>query len=97
MEPIDFSWDTQKNSSNRKKHNVSFEEAQTVFHDENARLFYDEAHSEQEERYILLGFSDLLKMLVVCHCYRESNKEIRIFSARKATKKESKYYYERNN
>ena len=96
MRSVDFLWDEHKNLINRKKHGISFEEARTVFNDDSARLFYDEAHSNHEERYILLGFSHLLKMLVVCHCYRESDKKIRIFSARKATKKEYEFYGRNN-
>lgn len=92
MKHLHFSWDENKNKLNKKKHGISFEEAQTVFYDEKARLFYDEKHSAKEERYVLLGFSQVLHLLVVCHCYRQSHQEIRIFSARKATKTESKFY-----
>ncbi len=92
MSDIRFLWDPKKNLANTNKHGISFEEAQTVFYDENARLFSDDEHSIEEERFILLGFSQILHLLVVCHCYRQSDKEIRIFSARKATKKESQYY-----
>jgi uncharacterized protein len=92
MQNVHFSWDAKKNHTNKLKHGISFEEAQTVFYDEKARLFPDDEHSDDEERYILLGFSQVLHLLVVCHCYRQSDKVIRIFSARKATKKESKSY-----
>ena len=92
MQNVHFSWDAKKNHANKQKHGISFEEAQTVFYDENARLFFDDEHSHEEERYILLGFSQILHLLVVCQCYRKSDKEIRIFSAREATKKESKFY-----
>ena len=74
----------------------SFVEAKSVFYDEKAILFFDEAHSNNEERFILLGLSDLLNILVVCHCYKENNKTIRIFSCRKATTKEQKYYIKEN-
>ncbi len=72
---IKFEWDKNKNAANKKKHKISFEEARTVFYDENAILFFDEEHSDEEERYILLGYSDNLKMLVVCHCYIQ-NREV---------------------
>lgn len=79
---------------NRKKHNVSFEEAKTVFYDDNALLISDPDHSESEERFILLGASSEAKILLVCHCYRQSESVIRIISARKATKRESNCYFE---
>lgn len=87
-----FEWDEQKARSNEQKHGVSFEEAETVFYDENARLLYDLEHSLREERYILLGMSDALGLLVVCHLYLESEKVIRIISARQATKRERQQY-----
>lgn len=87
-----FEWDQNKNLINQKKHNISFEEAQTVFYDENALLIDDPDHSEEEERFILLGFSRQANMLVVCHCYRHSDSVIRIISARKATKNEERSY-----
>ena len=89
---MQFSWDDNKAESNRKKHGVSFEEAQTVFDDYYALRIFDPDHSESEERFLLLGFSAALKMLVVCHCYREEDEHIRIISARKATKKEAGAY-----
>ncbi len=92
MEGIKFEWDPNKNESNKKKHKVSFEEAQTVFYDENALVIDDPAHSREEERFIILGFSKKANLLVVCHCYRESDSVIRIISARKATKSESEQY-----
>ncbi len=94
MSEIKFSWNESKNSSNQKKHGLSFEEAKTVFYDDNARLILDQAHSEEENRFILLGLSSQLKILVVCHCYRENEQIIRIISARKATKTETKQYKE---
>ena len=89
---IKFEWDPRKDSANQRKHGVSFEEAQSVFFDENAVQFYDELHSEQEDRFIMLGLSIRSRILVVCHCERESGNVIRIISARKATRSERKYY-----
>lgn len=94
MSEMRFDWDDQKAESNEQKHGVSFEEAETVFYDENARLMYDPEHSLEEERYILLGMSSSLRLLVVCHLYRESDELIRIISARKATKRERQQYHE---
>ncbi len=92
MEIIRFEWDENKNSINKNKHKVSFEEAQTVFYDENALIIDDPDHSITEERFIILVMSHQAKLLVVCHCYRESETVIRIISARKATKTETKQY-----
>ena len=92
MKPLRFEWNEDKAKGNLRKHKISFEEAKTVFHDENARIIADPEHSEQEERFILMGMSAGLKMLVVCHCYRESEEVIRIISARKATKQEASFY-----
>ena len=92
MDAILFEWDENKDRSNQKKHGVAFAEAQTVFQDENALLIPDPDHSEQEERFILLGLSDRLKLLVVCHCYRVSETVVRIISARKATTSETRQY-----
>ena len=92
MESLRFSWDNRKNKANQKKHGISFDEAQTVFFDENAVEFYDPDHSEDEDRFLMLGLSYRFRVLVVCHCFRESDSEIRIISARKATKKERKVY-----
>ena len=89
-----FEWDPNKNESNQRKHGVSFEEASTVFYDENALLISDPDHSDEEDRFILLGLSRRLRRLVVCHCLRESETVIRIISARKATAKEAKQYDE---
>ncbi|VEN73140.1 conserved hypothetical protein [Candidatus Desulfarcum epimagneticum] len=93
MNKLIFEWDDAKNKINLKKHGISFEEAQTVFFDDNAIEFDDPDHSLDEERYLLLGFSQSLKILVVCHCYRDRESVIRIISARKATQKEQKAYY----
>ena len=94
MEIIKFEWDENKNQKNQIKHKISFEEAQTVFYDEEALVIDDPEHSEEEERFIILGFSNKTNLLVVCHCYRKSNTIIRIISARRATKTEAKQYYE---
>ena len=83
----------QKSEANKKKHHISFEEAQTVFFDENALEFFDPDHSQTEERFLMLGISYRLRILVVCHCFRKTNSEIRIIAARKATKKEQNVYY----
>ena len=92
MESLRFSWDNRKNKANQKKHGISFDEAQTVFFDENAVEFFDPDHSDDEDRFIMLGLSYRFRVLVVCHCFRKSDSEIRIISARKATKKEQKVY-----
>lgn len=91
---VKFEWDENKNFINKKKHNISFEEAVSVFDDENALLRDDPDHSEREERFIILGESSQANLLVVCHCYRQPNDVVRIISARKATKSETKQYYE---
>lgn len=92
---MEFTWDDEKACSNQKKHGVSFEEAQSVFGDFYAIRIYDPDHSEDEDRFLLLGLSVKLHMLVVCHCYRQSDEQIRIISARKATKKEALTYERR--
>ena len=90
-----FTWDADKAKSNQKKHGVTFDEARSVFYDSCALLISDPDHSEIEDRFILLGLSSVPNMLVVCHCYRESDEQIRIISARKATKKETAEYEKR--
>jgi uncharacterized protein len=92
MSNLRFVWDERKAAANEKKHGVSFEEARSVFFDEQARLIDDPDHSEDEERFILLGLSSVLRLLVVCHCYRSEGNVIRIISARRATALESKSY-----
>lgn len=92
MEDIRFVWDPQKDKVNVKKHGVSFEEARTVFYDPRAIQYYDPDHSEDEDRFILLGLSARLNILIVCHCYREKNSIVRIISARKADKNEGRSY-----
>ena len=89
-----FDWDERKNKRNRAKHGVWFEEAQSVFDDPRGRLFQDPDHSEEEERFVLLGMSSAGRVLVVVHCYRENESLLRIISARKATKKEVRSYEE---
>jgi len=92
MNPIMFSWDDRKNKANQKRHGVSFEEAQTIFFDENAIEYYDPDHSEEEDRFLMLGFSYRLRILVVSYTLKKDGTEIRIISSRKATKKEQKAY-----
>ena len=94
MESIRFEWDENKNRINQDKHGISFEEAKTVFYDLEALVIDDPEHSAEEERFIILGLSQIANLLVVCHCYRETETVIRIISARKATRTESKYYTE---
>ncbi len=93
MKELKFEWDVKKDRINAKKHNVTFDEAKTVFYDEQAIEFYDPEHSEDEDRFILLGNSFKLNTLVVCHCFREEETKVRIISARKADKQEQKAYW----
>lgn len=92
MKEIVFRWNPEKEMLNRKKHGVSFKEAETVFYDPNAIIISDSDHSAEEDRFVILGHSSLLHLLVVCHCYRQKDEVIRIISARKASKKESEQY-----
>jgi uncharacterized DUF497 family protein len=92
MEEMIFSWGEREDRENQRKHGISFEEAATAFADENARLKHDPDHSQEEDRFILLGFSAKLRLLVVAHAYRQHGKQIRIVSARKATRNERKQY-----
>jgi uncharacterized protein len=92
MDKIKFEWDNRKDKSNQKKHGVSFDEAKSVFCDENAIEFYNFDHSHEEERFLLLGLSMKLRLILICHCFKEENGIIRIISARKATKNEQKEY-----
>ena len=92
MTDLVFEWDESKNRANRKKHGVSFEEARSAFLDENARVMPDPEHSDEEDRFVLLGLSASLRILVVCHCYREDESVIRIISARKADREEQRQY-----
>ncbi len=92
MSKLEFEWDERKDRENRRKHGISFEEAKTVFFDENAVEFHDDEHSQGEDRFLMLGLSGKLRVLLVCHCLRERETVIRIISARKATKKEQEFY-----
>ena len=89
---IRFSWDDAKAKSNLSKHKVSFEEAETVFYDDLAIQFFDEDHSDAEDRFILLGCSNTSRVLIVCHCERDGPDHVRIISARKATYTERSFY-----
>ena len=92
MRKFTFEWGVEKSGKNLKKHGISFEEAESVFLDESGLLIGDPDHSDEEDRFILLGMSVSLKMLVVCHCYRSENETIRIISARRANKREATAY-----
>lgn len=89
---MNFDWDSAKAAGNLKKHQVSFEEARTVFFDDFAVQFFDDEHSHGEERFIMLGMSAQARLLIVCHCERQSGSVIRIISARKATRGEAAFY-----
>ena len=93
MRGLTFVWDERKDRANQRKHAISFAEARTVFYDENAREYADPDHSASEERFILLGISSRLRVLVVCHCHRESESVIRIISARRAQRNEEETYW----
>jgi uncharacterized DUF497 family protein len=97
MKDISFVWDPRKNLINQTKHDIDFDEAKTVFFDEYARVIFDPSHSTEEDRFIILGLSSKLRLLVVCHCYRESDSIIRLISARRATKKEETSYEKHRN
>ena len=90
-----FDWNEEKNIKNVKKHGVAFEEAKTVFQDEMAYEIFDEKHSDDEDRYIIIGLSSKTRELLVCHCYRNGGDIVRIFSARRATKPEITIYERR--
>lgn len=92
---IRFEWDPAKARANERKHGVSFEEAETVFYDENARYMADPEDYEGEERFLLLGLSSNPRELVVCHSYRKADSVVRIINARRATKNEKAQYWER--
>ena len=89
-----FDWDEEKNQINRAKHGIWFEEAQTVFEDDYARVFYDDGYLETEDRFLLIGKSHFGNTLIVIHCYRQEDEVIRLISARKASKQERKFYEE---
>lgn len=95
MPHFTFEWDDKKNSTNKRKHVISFEEARTVFVDEKALFIHDPDHSDEEDRFILMGLSAKLRVLVVCHCYKKRDEVIRIISARKATSLEQEQYWDR--
>jgi len=95
MDELRFEWDDEKEKINVRKHGISFDEARTVFYDEKAIQFFDPDHSEDEDRFILLGVSFKLRTLVVCHCFRESETVVRLFSARKADREEEQEYWRR--
>ncbi len=94
MNDIKFDWDQNKALFNKRKHGISFEEATTIFYDDDALEFYDPDHWEDEDRFIMVGLSFKSRTLVVSHCVRESGSVIRIISARKATKREAQRYWE---
>ncbi len=92
MTSLRFEWDERKNASNVKKHGVSFEEAQTAFSDDQGLVIEDPDHSASEDRFVLLGMSSTLRLLVVCHCVRDDGDVIRLISARKAGVAERRAY-----
>lgn len=94
MKLLAFEWDPKKAAANAGKHGVTFEEARTAFFDENAMQFHDPDHSDDEDRFILLGLSIRIRALVVCHCFRQAETSIRIISARTANRTEEKAYWE---
>ncbi len=94
MDDLRFEWDEHKNKINQAKHGISFLEAKNVFYDEEALLIDDPEHSETEERFIILGISRKANLLVVCHCYRGDDSVIRLISARRATRTETRQYHE---
>ena len=89
---IKFIWDPKKASSNLRKHGISFEEASTAFVDDKAVQFFDDLHSDDEDRFILLGMSQHFRLLTICHCEQASESTIRLISARRATVKEQQHY-----
>lgn len=92
MSKLNFEWDIKKDIANQKKHKVGFDEAKSVFYDEKAIQFFDEKNSSEEDRFLMLGMSAKLRILIVSHVFRQTKKVIRIISARKATKKEAENY-----
>lgn len=93
MDILRFEWDRRKDKANIRKHGISFREARAVFYDEHAVQFYDPDHSEEEDRFVLIGMSIKLRVVVVCHCFREDELVVRIISARKANRSEEKDYW----
>ena len=96
MKELDFQWDPRKDVENQRKHGVSFQEAESAFKDENAIQYFDPDHSDKEDRFLLLGLCTKLRLLVVCHCFLESELIVRIISARKANAREERHYREIN-
>jgi len=92
MKELQFEWNPAKAAANLQKHGVSFEEAASVFYDGLAIEFYDDKNPGNEDRFLLLGLSTTLRLLLVCHCYRAEDAVIRIISARKATRNEAEHY-----
>jgi hypothetical protein len=92
MTELRFVWDPVKARLNVKDHRITFEEAETVFYDEFGVEFFDDRHSDWEDRFLLLGLSSRLRLLLVCYCHRESESVIRLISARKATPREAQFY-----
>lgn len=95
MAELRFEWDERKERTNRAKHRIDFQEAATTFYDPNALVISDPDHSDNEDRFVLLGWSYRLRLLVVCHCHRQGGDVIRIISARRATRREQRQYQER--
>ncbi len=92
MNGIAFEWDESKNKANLQKHGISFEEAESVFYDQYALLIADPDHSETEDRFLLMGLSAKLRLLLVCHCFEVDDGLIRVISCRKASKQEMSLY-----
>ena len=92
MASLIFEWDPRKSRANFKKHKITFAEAESVFYDESGLLIEDPEHSEDEDRFLLLGLSATLRELIVSHCYRQADGIIRIISARKAKPRERQQY-----
>ena len=92
MPELRFEWDAKKAAANLRKHGVSFDDAKSIFADDDAKLIDDPDHSDDEDRFLLLGLSSSLRLLVVCHCCRVEGNVIRIISARKAESHERNAY-----
>ncbi|MDP8207353.1 MAG: BrnT family toxin [Candidatus Electryonea clarkiae] len=93
MNHLQFEWDERKEKQNVKKHGISFNEARSVFYDENAMQFFDPDHSDDEDRFIIIGLSFKLRVVIVCHCFREDETVVRIISARRANKSEEQDFW----
>ncbi|MDE1921118.1 MAG: BrnT family toxin [Candidatus Omnitrophica bacterium] len=94
MDEIRFDWDKSKAALNKKRHGISFDEAITIFYDDDALEFHDPDHSDREDRFLIVGLSFKTRILIVSHCVKEAGSAIRIISARKATKQEAQRYWE---